>query len=387
MKTEEPKKQAEKTILTPTKPENENIEVKKQITKEIEAELNEIEQKWKETYKSSDESKENKFTEEIKESKVVASTSKKSPTQEINDQADLLRKKFFISMDIHKKPTELTLLKQIFSFKLIGKSNEDVESVSNKNEFLIEESYVKPLLFIEYIIQRLNDLLTRKTKSYMLDLNFKQKINKQREEDEYSQKYDQIINEKAVLYNSNDKYTEQLVLGEDKIINNSISSFKVTKLTKFDQDNDNGEAEMEAKLKDFSHIIEKQSQISNKEPNEVKIKNTESSVLNDLINDDKTKKPIPDFNKLRQEALQQQLKIKEFFEGCKPAKKVDDSEQNRVTIIDLNEDEDNSKDVFKQDIIFKIKQTDEEIVRVLPTVDSKSQLQIRRKIFFEKLIK
>ena len=387
MKTEEPKKQAEKTILTPTKPENENIEVKNQITKEIEAELNEIEQKWKETYKSSDESKENKFTEEIKESKVVASTSKKSPTQEINDQADLLRKKFFISMDIHKKPTELTLLKQIFSFKLIGKSNEDVESVSNKNEFLIEESYVKPLLFIEYIIQRLNDLLTRKTKSYMLDLNFKQKINKQREEDEYSQKYDQIINEKAVLYNSNDKYTEQLVLGEDKIINNSISSFKVTKLTKFDQDNDNGEAEMEAKLKDFSHIIEKQSQISNKEPNEVKIKNTESSVLNDLINDDKTKKPIPDFNKLRQEALQQQLKIKEFFEGCKPAKKVDDSEQNRVTIIDLNEDEDNSKDVFKQDIIFKIKQTDEEIVRVLPTVDSKSQVQIRRKIFFEKLIK
>lgn len=387
MKTEEPKKQAEKTILTPTKPENENIEVKNQITKEIEAELNEIEQKWKETYKSSDESKENKFTEEIKESKEVASTSKKSPTQEINDQADLLRKKFFISMDIHKKPTELTLLKQIFSFKLIGKSNEDDESVSNKNEFLIEESYVKPLLFIEYIIQRLNDLLTRKTKSYMLDLNFKQKINKQREEDEYSQKYDQIINEKAVLYNSNDKYTEQLVLGEDKIINNSISSFKVTKLTKFDQDNDNGEAEMEAKLKDFSHIIEKQSQISNKEPNEVKIKNTESSVLNDLINDDKTKKPIPDFNKLRQEALQQQLKIKEFFEGCKPAKKVDDSEQNRVTIIDLNEDEDNSKDVFKQDIIFKIKQTDEEIVRVLPTVDSKSQVQIRRKIFFEKLIK
>ena len=88
-------------------------------------------------------------------------------------------------------------------------------------------------------------------------------------------KFDQIINEKAVLYNSNDKYTEQLVLGEDKIINNSISSFKVTKLTKFDQDNDNGEAEMEAKLKDFSHIIEKQSQIINKEPNEVKIKNTE----------------------------------------------------------------------------------------------------------------
>ena len=176
MKTEEPKKQPEKTILTPTKPENENIEVKKQITKEIEAELNEIEQKWKETYKSSEESKENKFTEEIKESKVVASTSKKSPTQEINDQADLLRKKFFISMDIHKKPTELTLLKQIFSFKLIGKSNENDESVSNKNEFLIEESYVKPLLFIEYIIQRLNDLLTRKTKSYMLDLNFKQKI-------------------------------------------------------------------------------------------------------------------------------------------------------------------------------------------------------------------
>jgi hypothetical protein len=367
------------TVLTPAKSKNENSEIKKQITKEIEEELNEIEQKWKMSYKFSEESKENITTnkEEIKQSKIIESTLKKSPTQEINDQAELLRKKFFISMDIHKKPTELTLLKQIFSFKRIDENTNENETVINKNEFLIEESYIKPLLFIEYIIQRLNDLLTENTKSFMFDSNYKQKINKQREEDEYSQKYDQIINEKAVLYNSNDKYTEKLILSEDKIINNSTSSFAVTKFNKLDQNSDNGEAEMEAKLKDFSHIIEKKNKTSDK--------TIESSFLNDLIDDDKTKRPVPDFTKLREEALKQQLKIKEFFDGCKPAKK--DADDALATIIDLNEDENKGDDVYKQDIIFKIKQTDEEIVRVLPPLDSKSQVQIRRKIFFEKLIK
>ena len=44
-------------------------------------------------------------------------------------------------------------------------------------------------------------------------------------------------------------------------------------------------------------------------------------------------------------------------------------------------------DVFNQNLIFKLKNTNEEIARILPTVDNHSQIEIRRNIFYEKLVK
>jgi hypothetical protein len=347
-----------------TETKSENQDMPKSISNEIESELNEIEKKWKETYHVKE--------EETKPLEAASGSVQKDKTK---DADELLRKKFLISMDIHKKPTDLTLLKQIFTFKLAKKEpNEEVLNTEEKtktNIFEIEDSHSKLLLFIEYIVERLNDLLTDKTKAYMHESTFKHKLNKQREEDEYSQKYDQIITEKAILFHKNDRLSEQLVFDSEKII---LNTQKINK----SEANDNGEAEMEAKLKEFSHIIEKKTSDT-----------AESSFLQNLIHNDdgKKKNPVPDYKKLREEAMQQQLKIKEFFIGLKPSKPLENQRLDAVTIEDLNESPDGSENVFKQDLIFKIRQTNEEIVRIFPTVDSKSQMQIRRKIFYDKLIK
>ncbi len=87
---------------------------------------------------------------------------------------------------------------------------------------------------------------------------------------------------------------------------------------------------------------------------------------------------MPDYNRIRQESLKQQLKIREFFTG-KPA-------DTNVNSNIQEDDEDKKLEEFDQKLFIKL-DDNQELVRLLPSVDNKSQLQIRRKIFCEKLIK
>lgn len=98
-------------------------------------------------------------------------------------------------------------------------------------------------------------------------------------------------------------------------------------------------------------------------------------------------KPMPDFIQLQSEAKHQQLKIKEFFVGdpfSAKAKKNRETEQRQAEETEMFEKDASSFSSYG----FRMKgEGNEEIVRVLPTVDSLSQMEIRRKIFYEKLIK
>jgi len=97
---------------------------------------------------------------------------------------------------------------------------------------------------------------------------------------------------------------------------------------------------------------------------------------------------LPDFKKVQEEAKAEQLKIKEFFIGdlgSVKAKKIKEKEDLRAAELEMEKED----GVFNGHS-FKVKGTDErgvEIVRVLPCVDSQSQMEIRRKIFYEKMIK
>ncbi len=79
--------------------------------------------------------------------------------------------------------------------------------------------------------------------------------------------------------------------------------------------------------------------------------------IDDQQTDIQAKQPVPDFNKLKEEAQRQQLKVKECFFGIK-------------------------EKIYDQDI-----KESNELYFVSPTVDSRSQRSIREKIFFEKYIK
>ncbi len=78
--------------------------------------------------------------------------------------------------------------------------------------------------------------------------------------------------------------------------------------------------------------------------------------IDDQQTDTLAKKPVPNFDKLRQEAIEQQLKVKECFYDVK--EKVNEQDSDGVGMYFVS-----------------------------PTVDSKSQRSIREKIFFEKFIK
>lgn len=145
---------------------------------------------------------------------------------------------------------------------------------------------------------------------------------------------------------------------------------------------------MEAKLKEFEDIIKAES---HKSDNSVSQKVIESVP----VTSSGASKPVPDYEKLKQESIEQQLIVREFFTahranalfgGGKKKKKTDgEKEENQVTIIDENNIDETGE--FDQNLIFKIKETNEEVSRVFPTVDSKSQNKIRRTIFYEKLVK
>ena len=140
---------------------------------------------------------------------------------------------------------------------------------------------------------------------------------------------------------------------------------------------------MKAKLKEFEDLIKKETlKTEQKKIVTISTKSQSQTAA------DKSSVVGPDFGQLKKQSIQQQLIVREFFTanglvvGGKK-KKVSEADQSLVTIIDESNNDDD--DTFGQNLIFRIKETNEEIVRILPTVDSKSQIKIRRNIFYEKL--
>lgn len=255
------------------------------------------------------------------------------------------------------------------------KEEGSVEEQTNHEDyvFYIDQNSMKQLLFIEYITQRVNDLISRKTKNYLKEQS-KSEINEQREREEYLKQCDKYVAHKEMFFNNLTKHAAPTQP-------NAIA------MNNQDED-DNGEAEMLAKLKSFEHVTGELKDKQNKDDSDEEKDNSEA------------KKPLPSYDKLKEEAFNQQLRVREFFRGPsvwneKPVKKEPEpSIRERATIIDLKTNKHYSDDrldredfEYGQSLIMKIKETNEEIVRVLPTVDSKSQMEIRRNIFYDNLVK
>lgn len=160
-------------------------------------------------------------------------------------------------------------------------------------EMNVKERFKENLFLIEYLINRVGDLLTLKAKNYIKNENNEFEIvNSEREKFEFNQKY--------LNYRSKNEST----LDSD--------------------DDDDGE-------------------------NVVKIV--------------ESKKSIPSFEKLKDEAKLEQLKIKEFYNPTLYHNEEEEQEQHQ------------QKENYQKRPI------------ILPEIDSVSQNQIREKIFLEKLIK
>lgn len=347
---------------------NEIISKSQLYTNEIEIELNKIETEWKMKFKLDEiEPKKVNKTNIFKRTNV---NDKNRSNLEINsDQTDQNQaiassikleepnKKFLETTQIHQKPKDFYHLAQIFSIK---KSNET--SLDDIDLNIVDEQAMNQLFFIEYLIQRIKALITQKSKDYLFDnqSNEKSKIQVERERIENLKKYEQYITKKNVwfsdLMNSSDKPKSEKSL---PLPSNYI------------KEGDNGEAEMLAKI-EFLNKSEPVSTHSHED--------TKSEFLNE-VNENEAKRPLPDYNKLREEAMIQQLKIKEFFmPSSNKSKQVQFKEEDEAEL-------DQNDATYSQSLLISVKETNEEICRVLPTVDSLSQIEIRRKIFYEKLIK
>lgn len=165
------------------------------------------------------------------------------------------------------------------------------------------------------------------------------------------------------------------------------------------ENDDEIERDMEAKFKEFEDVIRANSNSARNDEKSTQVTTAQkASKLPEQSNTNATiaSKPVPDFEKLKKESIEQQLIVREFFTaraaskllGAEKKKKKQEEEEDpaeRVTIIDEHNIDDTGE--FDQNLIFRIKETDEEIARVFPTVDSKSQTKIRRMIFYEKLVK
>lgn len=335
------------------------------LSNEIETELRQIESDWNSKFRITK-------TQETKEqiSSIqgcmdyeleVVENIKEDFQDSLKERSELLRQKFLDSMDIHKKPIDFTILKKIFLFKVI-----DATGMENGKEFgqgnilyNIDENSLKQLLFIEYIVQRINELISPRTRAYLLEKEPKTKptVSEEREREEYFGKCDKYVAKKTAMFSDLDFDN-----GDAKFIYNSKIPVNKT-------DDDNGEQEMLAKLKEFESLIQSNP-----------VEKTDSQILSENIKEESdAKRPLPDYEKLKEEAIQQQLKIREFFMGSSTGKK----NMDEATVIDEN---DTNGYEFNQNMIIKIKETNEEIVRVFPTIDSKSQVEIRRKIFYDKLV-
>jgi len=330
-------------------------------TNEIEVELNKIEQEWKSKFKLDDEKKEvNKVSKtSIFKRSLINDKNKQSFELTNQPETDVLQsslpkqdfeinKKFLQSTQIHQKPKDFYHLAKIFKI-----SNQASTNNENNELNITDETSMNQLLFIEYLIERIRLLLTDKSKEYLTEKqsNEKTAIQVERVREEKLKQYEEYITKKNVWFS-------EILTDENNSGKKSSPAIRNT---------DDSEAEMQAKI-DFL-LKNEQSEHSDLQINET----------NSLdINSNEAKKPLPDFNKIRDEAIKQQLKIKEFFMPSHSKKQV----QFKEDFIEEEETED-----YKQSILVNIKETNEEIVRILPTVDSLSQLEIRRKIFYDKLVK
>lgn len=188
---------------------NEKIEVEKL---EIEKELKQIEKKWESDIKISNriapmsniESHQAK-----KSSESTLSDEQIKVNEELRRKAEHLRYKFIQSMEIHKKPTELTILREIFDFKTqtegsTKEKDEEETLLSDKRiTFPLDPVGTNQLLLIEYICQRLRELLSARTKAYIAEIECENelKLNDERERQEIIEKSENfVIKKTATLF-------------------------------------------------------------------------------------------------------------------------------------------------------------------------------------------
>lgn len=294
--------------------------------------------------------------ENIKHSEVEKSTEPKN-----------INKKFLETTKIHEKPLHIFHMSQIFKVVKDPLTAMDNETICVDPS---DENTIGKYFFIEYLINRIRDLLSEKTKDYINDKNHmeKSKVHVERQRLEYVKKCDEFVVEKSVFFDdlTNDENQKpSLESGENLPNPRDINLLK-------DLD-DNGEAEMLAKLE----LLGLGSQGSS----EAEKKDEEQS-----SNDHQFKKPMPNYNDLQVKAKDQQLRIKEFFMGdphSAKAKKIKELDELKSQEEEMSKDESNfSAHSFKTRGM-----EGQDVIRVLPTVDSQSQAEIRRKIFMEKLIK
>jgi hypothetical protein len=270
--------------------------------KDIEVELNNIENKWKTKYKIPP--KNDKIQTEIETEKEKGKEIfKRRNVNEIKQQATaksfIGERKGFNYEELHPKPTELVFMKAIFPEE-VSKIN-DINEADNINK-------KKLFLFVEYIIERIMKLLTNETRKYLSTAKQieQSEITKQRLRDEYIKKCDQMINDQAVEFN--------------RLRNEVESDYKSSSC-----------------------------------------------------------KPLPNYDQLKEEARINALRVEEFFFPNKKRNQSSDEDQSTTTTTTTTKK-------FEQNILFKNLKTNEEYIRVLPTVDSQSQIEIRRRIFHDKLI-
>jgi hypothetical protein len=350
--------------------ELEKIDTKKSKTKtlknislenkdQLDKELKQIESDWKSKFSLNQTEKSiEQITSNPKRKETVA-IQQSNPIQDlkITNLSQAVTEQFKKSIDIHKKPTELLKLKEIFEFKFV-KSLDELTNEKSDTLIEIDENSLKQLLFVEYVLQRLMDLFTKKTKNFILERELEDlaKLNQERERDEYLKKCDEYVLKNNILFS-------------DLTNDSDMGSLKINQ--KVVENDDNGEAEMLAKLQVFmdKDELNKLSGVVSSNPND-----------QDFNVNDFRKKPLPNYKLLKEESLKNQLKVREFFMGATASKTP--NEEN-VEEIDYNQD----SNVFNQNLIFKLRNSTEEIARILPTVDNQSQIEIRRNIFYEKLVK
>ena len=351
-------------------------------TTKIESELNQIETEWKKKLKLNETQKpdgknsifrRNKVGETdsmipteilIKQSQNEEFTKQQAENNEKNssniDQEIHIEpndnKKFIDSTQIHKKPKELIHIKNIFKLKKSNDQSNLLQIDDDSIMYLNNENSINQLFYIEYIIDRLRDLLSTRSKQYLLENSQKSKLQDEREREETLEKIDKFVSKKSAWF-QNIEPSDEPTMSHHFISNND----------------DNGEAEMKAKI---------ESLIGNFEEDEIKDKKDDEKIDN---YDTELKKPLPDFKKIRDEAKLQQLKVKECFFKSPSLKSKDQLKETEK--LNVEQLKDNDDDQYNDSFLVKVKDTNVEYVRLLPNVDSQSQLNIRRKFFYEKLTK
>jgi hypothetical protein len=141
---------------------------------------------------------------------------------------------------------------------------------------------------------------------------------------------------------------------------------------------DDGEAEMIAKLELLG--FNSTSGVATAVKKEVA-----SAVSFEVNEDSRAKKPLPDYERVKAEARGQQLRIKEFFAG--DPNSASGKRSRELGAIEAEMEVMDKEKTFNVSTFRVRAEGEHEIVRVLPAVDSQFQMEVRRKIFYEKLVK